>query len=107
MLALVGTVMLRLASQKVLIRDGDTVLGTHTCQRSSVRGDTSRTWRSGTGSSLLSALSRLRSSHDIVGRGLVRRSTVTSCRSVRISTSLAASERASSASQLSTRTSIR
>jgi hypothetical protein len=31
MLALVGTVMLRLASQKVLIRDGDTVLGTHVC----------------------------------------------------------------------------
>jgi len=30
MLALVATVMLRLASQKVLIRDGDTVLGTHT-----------------------------------------------------------------------------
>ena len=55
---------------------------------------------------VLSALSRLRSSHDIVGRGLVRRSTVTSCRSARISASFAASERASSASQLSTRSSI-
>jgi hypothetical protein len=29
MLALVETVMLRLASQKVLLRDGDKVLGTH------------------------------------------------------------------------------
>jgi hypothetical protein len=42
-----------------------------------------------------------------VGRGLVRRSTATSWRSVRISASLAVLERASSASQLSTRTSIR
>jgi hypothetical protein len=33
------------------------------------------------------------------GRGLVRRSTATSCRSVRIRTSFAASELASSASQ--------
>jgi hypothetical protein len=29
MLALVGTVLLRSASQKVLLRDGDKVLGTH------------------------------------------------------------------------------
>jgi hypothetical protein len=29
MLALVGTVMLRSASEKVLLRDGDGVLGTH------------------------------------------------------------------------------
>jgi hypothetical protein len=59
------------------------------------------------GSSLLSALSTARSSQVSVGRALVRRSTATSCRSVRISTSLAASERASSTSQLSTRTIIR
>jgi Integrase core domain len=44
---------------------------------------------------------------DQCGRVLVRRTTATSCRSVRISASLVASERASSASQLSTRTSIR
>jgi len=39
--------------------------------------------------------------------GLARRSTATSCRSVRISASFAASERASSASQPNTRTSVK
>ena len=73
----------------------------------SVRGETSRSRRSRVGSSLLNALSMARSSHVSVGRGLVRRSTATSCRSTRISTSLAASERASSAIQLSTRASTR
>jgi hypothetical protein len=34
MLALVGTVMLRSASGKVLLRDGDGVLGTHTLRHS-------------------------------------------------------------------------
>jgi hypothetical protein len=33
MLAFVGTVVLRLASGKVLLRDGDGVLGTHTPHR--------------------------------------------------------------------------
>jgi hypothetical protein len=42
----------------------------------------------------------------MIARGLVQRSTATSSRSVSISTSLAVSERASSASQPSTRTSI-
>jgi len=33
MVAFVGTVVLRLASGKVLLRDGDGVLGTHTLRR--------------------------------------------------------------------------
>ena len=40
------------------------------CQRNSVRGETSRTWRSGAGSSLLSALSTARSGQVSVGRVL-------------------------------------
>ena len=47
------------------------------------------------------------SGRGIESRGLVRRSTATSCRSVRISASLAVSERASSTSQPSRRTRIR
>ncbi len=39
------------------------------CQRSRIRGETNRSWRSGAGSSLLSALSTARSSHDISGEG--------------------------------------
>jgi len=70
------------------------------------RGETSLGLRSGE-EAACSALSMARSSHDIFGRGLFRRSTATSCRSTRISMSLALPERASSASQLSTRTSIR
>jgi hypothetical protein len=77
------------------------------CQGSSVRGDTSRSWRSGVGSSLLNALSTARSSQVKVGWGLVRRSTAISWRSIRISASLAASGRASSANQDNMRTSIR
>jgi hypothetical protein len=38
MLALVGALMLRLASGKVLPRDGDAILGTHTCSASGVSG---------------------------------------------------------------------
>jgi hypothetical protein len=72
------------------------------CQRSRVLGDTSRSRRSGVGSNLLSALRNARSSQLNFGRGLPRRSTATSWRSTRISTSLAVSDRASSASQLST-----
>jgi hypothetical protein len=77
------------------------------CQRSRVLGDTSRSRRSPMGSSLLSAPRTARSTQVKVGRGLCRRSTATSCRSTRISTSLAASDRASSASQLRTRASVR
>jgi hypothetical protein len=53
--------------------------------RSRVRGDTSRSRRSGVGSSLPSALSMARSGLVSVGRVLVRRSMATSSRSVRIS----------------------
>jgi hypothetical protein len=59
------------------------------------------------GSSLLSALSRARSTHVKGGRGVWRRSTATSRRRTRISTSFAASDRAINASQLTIRASIR
>jgi len=48
MLALVGTVMLRSASGKVLLRDGDGVLGTHTVdhrERVSAFRSTATGWR--------------------------------------------------------------
>jgi hypothetical protein len=77
------------------------------CQRSRVLGETSRSRRSCVGSSLLSALSKARSTHVSAGLGLHRRGMATSCRSTRISTSLAALDRASSASQLNTRASVR
>jgi hypothetical protein len=47
------------------------------CQYRSVLGDTSRSWRTEVGSSLLSAVSRARSAQLSVGRGLRRRSTAT------------------------------
>jgi hypothetical protein len=77
------------------------------CQRSNVRGATIRRARSPVGMILASAASTARSVQDTRGLGLVRRSTATSCRSASISTSLAAEERASSASQDSTVTSSR
>ena len=77
------------------------------CQRSKASAWTSRSRRSCVGSSLLSALRNARSIQVKVGCGLRRRRTATSCRSTRISTSLVASDRASSASQLNTRASIR
>jgi hypothetical protein len=73
------------------------------CQRSRVLGVTSRSRRSCVGISLLSALRNARSIQVKVGCGWCRRRTATSCRSTRIATSLVASDRASSASQLSTR----
>jgi hypothetical protein len=63
--------------------------------------------RSAFGMILASAASMARSVQDMRGLGLVRRSTATSCRSARISASLADEDRASSASQDSTVTSSR
>ena len=57
--------------------------------------------------SLLSALSTARSRHVSASRVLVRRSTATSCAASGSRCPFAASERASSSNQLSTRTSIR
>ena len=80
-------------------------LGVPAQQRS---GDTSRIRRKGQAAACSARSARRgRASSVGVGRALVKRNTATSCRSARISTSLAASERARSTSQLSTRPNIR
>jgi hypothetical protein len=77
------------------------------CQRSSVPGVTIRQGRSPLGMILVSAARTARSVQDMRGLGFARRSTVTSCLSASISTSLADEDRAASASQDSTVTSSR
>jgi len=77
------------------------------CQRSSVPGVTIRRVRSPFGMILVSAASTARSVQDMCGPGSARRSTVTSCLSASISTSLDDEDRATSASQDSTVTSSR
>jgi hypothetical protein len=70
-------------------------------------GVTNRCSRSSWGSRRTSAASIARSAQSNCGRGLVRRSTATSCRSTSNSTSLAAEDRPSRTSQLPSRTKIR
>jgi hypothetical protein len=70
------------------------------CQRSNVSGVTNRWRRRCLGSSRVSAESTARSGQAGRGRVTCRRSTATSCRSMRISACLDACPRASSASQL-------
>jgi hypothetical protein len=77
------------------------------CQRSSVPGVTIRHDRSAFGSTQASAASTARSLQDIRGLGFARRSTATSCRSMSISASLDAEDRARSASRDTTVTSNR
>jgi hypothetical protein len=84
-------------------QDRGRVLKPHRCQASRVPGVTMRCSRSRPGGSRARAASTARSAQSGLGRATCRRSTATSCRSTKISASLAASLRASSTSQPNTR----
>jgi len=77
------------------------------CHRSTVPGVISRCIRSFPGRSRISAARTARSAQSSRGRGWVRRSTATSCRSTSSSASLDAAERPSRTSQPQSRTKIR
>ncbi len=77
------------------------------CQRRTVPGVTSRCGRSLPGRSRISAAITARSAQSSRGRGWVRRSTATSCRSTKSSASLEADDRPSRTSQPQSRTKMR
>jgi hypothetical protein len=77
------------------------------CHRSTVPGVTSRCIRRLRGRSRISAARTARPAQSSCGRGPVRRSTATSCRSTSSPTSLDAAERPSRTSQPQRRTTIR
>jgi hypothetical protein len=77
------------------------------CHRKTVPGVTSRCARRLPGRCRISAASTARSAQSSRGRGWVRRSTATSCRSTSSSTSLKARERLNRTSQPQSRTKMR
>ncbi len=90
-----------------ILREHHFFLTRRRCHRRTVPGVTSRCARSVLGNCRISAVSTARSAQSSRGRGLVRRSTATSCRSTGNSTSLEAGDRPSRTSQAQSRAKIR
>jgi hypothetical protein len=89
------------------VRVGPLAVTRRRCQRRTVPGVTSRCARTLAGKSRISAARTARSAQSSRGRGWVRRSTATSCRSTGSSASLEADDRPSRTSQLHSRAKMR
>ncbi len=107
-----GLAFCEASAARLVRRSGNDVKQRHwvirrRCQRRTVPGVTSRRIRSRADRSRISAARTARSAQSSRGRGWVRRSTATSCRSTSSSTSFEADDRPSRTSQPQSRTKMR